>query len=61
MAASGRATCHADVGMLSARGQPYADIIMAVDDVSVDLVNVDQVNGSTARSVGVHMSVTHRH
>ena len=28
-------------------GQPHADFIMAVDDVSVDLVNIDQVNGST--------------
>ena len=39
------------VGLMSARrqhgSQPHADVIMAVDDVSVDLVNIDQVNGST--------------
>ena len=48
---SRRATCHVGVST----GQPYADVIMAVDDVSVDLVNIAQVNGSTgssARSVG---------
>ena len=48
-AASGHATCHADVIIASARSQPYADIILAVDDVRIDLVNVDQVN----RSIGV--------
>ena len=37
----------ARVMLTSARGQPYADVIMAVDDVSIDLVNIDQVNGST--------------
>ena len=35
------------VMLTSARGRPYADIIMAIDDVSIDLVNIDQVNGST--------------
>ena len=28
----------------------HADVILAIDDVSIDLVNVDQVNGS----IGVH-------
>ena len=28
-----------------ARGPPNADVIMTFDDVSVDLVNIDQVNG----------------
>ena len=41
MAAFGRAMCHADVSMTST----FADVIMVVDDVSVDLVNVDKVNG----------------
>jgi len=41
VAASGHATCHADVST----GSAFANIIMAIDDVSVDLVNVDQVNG----------------
>jgi len=35
------------VRLTSARGRSYADVIMAVDDVSIDLVNIDQVNGST--------------
>ena len=30
-----------------ARGLPNADVIMAFDDVSVDRVNIDQVNGQT--------------
>ena len=34
-------------GLRQQGSQPHADIIMAVDDVSVDLVNVDQVNRST--------------
>ena len=34
-----------------ARGPPNADVIMACDDVSVDLVNVDQVNQSTGPRV----------
>ena len=33
------------VMLMSARGPPNADVIMAFDDVSVDLVNIDQVNG----------------
>ena len=41
-------------------GQPHADVIMAVDDVSVDLVNIDQVNGSTRATalgqLGPHVS-----
>ena len=41
--------------LMSARGQPLADVIMAIDDVSVDLVNIDQVNESTR--VHVHESV----
>ena len=36
------------VGLMSARrqhgSQPHADVIMAVDDISIDLVNIDQVN-----------------
>ena len=46
------------VMLTSARGPPNADVIMAFDDVSVDLVNVDQVNysmGSTYRW-GPHVS-----
>jgi len=43
MAAPGSATCPANIST----GQPLADVIMAVDDVSVNLVNFDQVNGST--------------
>ena len=31
--------------LTSARGPPNADVIMAFDDVSVDSVNIDQVNG----------------
>ena len=46
MAAPGSATCPADVSMMSARGSPNADVIMAFDDVNVDLVNVDRVNRS---------------
>ena len=51
MAASGRATCHADVSITSAWGPPNACVIMAFDDVSIDLVNVDQVNRSTSPHV----------
>ena len=47
MAALGSATCPAGVSMTSARGPLNADVIMAFDDVSVDRVNVDQVNGQT--------------
>ena len=47
MAAPGSATCPADVSMTSARGPPNADVIMAFDDVSVDSVNIDQINGQT--------------
>ena len=40
--------CVPRVMLTSARcqhgGQPHADDIMAFDDVSVDLVNIDQVN-----------------
>ena len=46
--------------LTSARGPPNADIIMAFDDVSVDLANVYQVNsqtGSTSRW-GPHVSDT---
>jgi hypothetical protein len=39
-AASGHATCHADVITASARSQPYPDVILAIDDVSFDLVNI---------------------
>ena len=60
MAEPGSATCPADVRMTSARGLPNADVIIAFDDVSVDLVNIDQVNrssGSTSRW-GPHVSGT---
>ena len=33
--------------LTSARGPQKADVIMAFDDVSIDSVNVDQVNGQT--------------
>ena len=39
--------------LTSARGPPNADVIMAFDDVSVDPVNIDQVN----RSNWVHVQV----
>ena len=71
MAAPESATCPADISMMSARGQalltsswgpPNADVIMAFDDVNVDLVNVDQVNGQLGpRLGGVHMSVALGH
>ena len=32
------------VMLTSARGQPYANVIMIFDDISVDSVNIDQVN-----------------
>ena len=52
------------VGLMSARrqhgSQPHADVIMAVDDISIDLVNVDQVNRSTRATargqLGPHVS-----
>ena len=44
VAAPGSAMCPADVSMMSARGPPNANVIMACDDISVDLVNIDQVN-----------------
>ena len=47
MAAPEHATCPANVSMTSTRGPPIADVILAFDDVSIDSVNVDQVNGST--------------
>ena len=43
VAAPESATCPADVST----GPPNADVFMASDDISVDLVNVDQVNRST--------------
>ena len=52
------------VGLMSARrqhgSQPHADVIMAFDDISVDLVNVDQVNGQTGSTSrwGPHVSGT---
>ena len=62
MAALGSATCPADVSMTSARGPPNADIIMAFDDVNVDAVNVDQVNGQLGpRPGGAHMSAAPSH
>ena len=51
------AMCPVDVSMTSAQGPPNADVIMAFDDVSVDLVNIDQVNRSTGPRVsGAHVS-----
>ena len=46
--------------LTSTRGPPNADVIMAFDDVSVDLVNVDQVNGQTGSTSrwGPHVSGT---
>jgi hypothetical protein len=35
--------------LTSARGQPFADVSMVIADVSVDSVNIDQVNGSTGQ------------
>ena len=60
MAAPGSATCPAGVSMTSARGPPNADVIMAFDDISVDPVNVDQVNRSTGSTSkwGPHVSGT---
>jgi len=61
-AASGHATCHADVITASARSQPYADVILAIDDVSFDLVNVGQVNRGPRPGVSwAHMLVTVHH
>ena len=62
MAASERATCHANVNMTTARGRPYADVILAIDDVSFDLVNVGQVNRGPRPGVSwAHMLVTVHH
>ena len=60
MAALGSATCPAGVSMTSARGPPNADVIGAFDDVSVDLVNVDEVNGQTGSTSrwGPHVNGT---
>ena len=46
--------------LTSARGPPNADVIVAFDDVSVDLVNIDQVNGQTGSTSrwGPHVSGT---
>ena len=46
--------------LTSARGPPNDDVIMAFDDVSIDLVNVDQVNGQTGSTSrwGPHVSGT---
>ena len=54
MAAPGSATCPADVST----GPPNADVIMAFDDVSIDRVNIDQVNGQTGSTSrwGPHVS-----
>ena len=56
MATPESATCPADVST----GLPHADVIMAFDDASVDLVNIDQVNGSTGSTSlwGPHVSGT---
>ena len=46
--------------LTSARGPPNADVIMAFDDISVDLAKVDQVNGQTGSTSwwGPHVSGT---
>ena len=59
MAASGRATWHADVSMTSSGGAGCADVSMAHADVSVDQVNTDLVNGQW--SLGAHLSVGGSH
>ena len=57
MAAPGSATCLADVSMTSTRGPPNADVIMPFDDISIDQVNINQVNGQLGPHLGgVHMS-----
>ena len=62
MAAPESATCPADVSMMSARGPPNADVIIAFDNVNVDSVNVDQVNDQLGpRLGGVHMSAALSH
>ena len=60
MAALGSAKCPADVSMMSARGRPNADVIRAFNDVSIDLVNVDEINGKTGSTSrwGPHVSGT---
>ena len=60
MPAPGSATFPDNVSMTSAQGPQKADVIMAFDDVSIDSVNVDQVNrskGSASRWVP-HVSGT---
>ena len=44
--------------LTSARDPPNADVIMAFDDVSIDRVNIDQVNGQTRSTSrwGPHVS-----
>ena len=44
------------VMLTSSRGQPYADVIMTFDDISIDTVNVDQVNDQrvSGQVSGVH-------
>ena len=59
MAASGRATWHADVSMTSSGGAGCADVSMAHADVSVDQVNAAPVNGQ--RSLGAHLSAGGSH
>ena len=46
------------VMLTSAQGPPNADIIMDFDDISVDSVNIDQVNGQTRSTSrwGPHVS-----
>ena len=54
MADSGCTICHANISMMSVRGQPFANVSMAVADISIDSVNIDQVN----RSAGLHVNHT---
>jgi len=61
VAASGRATCHADISMMSAH---EVSRCRHHHDISVDLVNTDQVNGQRVHVLtghlgpGVSVSVT---
>ena len=50
------------VRLTSARGRSYADVIMAIDDVNIGLVNIDQVNRVYGQRVScAHISATVRH
>ena len=48
------------VRLTSARGRSYADVIMAIDDVNIGLVNIDQVNGSTGSTASGSAAPTYQ-